>query len=740
MDNLRSIGSTGFSNNNIQGKFKSATSGATINTTDAFKSSGNNSPGLIQGIMPVGTLKNLQKKEPPKIDKAQFIQQSPDGGYKNTVKIPCDNPDKIRNYQSSDGKDHCVFTSRDGRTVNTISLDGQLEAQVELPGKESAGQVEFSPKTDTMYVRTGQGVHTIDPESGQLKDTHVFSRFGYDRRLAIDKDGDLIMAEDGKLKNLDSQFNVKNSEEIGFRPDEIKYLPGNNLMLLDDSSPAHLMLKDASGNTILNEENLGLHSTIVTGEGTVFAVDEFGIGSGKRDVIKFDPKTGNVSRFHVTKGTDTVIPLKDGSFIAYDNEKTARPRLIGYNKEGEAEWNITFPKEGFLRQTYITGDEKQMYMVVANYKDDDRNPTSTLYRVNVEKGASFFSKALGSFTSVGGSLEAKPLYTGKGDNNSVLPMILDDKRIVIFEEDKIQVLSPTGNKEKTFNNIDELKKELPDSTKSIAQRVFTSYTAEKPLAADKITIMRHARQIYGNKNPKLYSTATHEANPNEMGYSDFDSTLNFQKDIDEQKAMDIMGVKNQDELAKLKEESTILNFALVENIDVPFPKKSNVEQAVVTKNRITIKYDPSTSQSDRSFGVREPVIFSTVLPVTTGNKNYLFAGTSDGTLHWYDLDAGEEKQKFDMGAYVKSIRVSDNNKVIAVTNKGGVFSLEPKMDKNEKLEGDIKMGKMNTQVSNKETATEDDKVVIDRKKRVVTIGGVNLPITGGKYFHFPSAH
>lgn len=718
--------------------FRSASSGASVNTADSFQASQNVSPGIITGTVPVGSKKVSLKTDTAKADKAQVIQLSDDGNNTRTIKIPCDRPDSIKSIRDKNGENHCIFTSKDGRTINLIKPNGTAVSQLELPGKEKAGQLEFSEKDGTLYVRTGEGVHTVDPFSGQLKDTLLFGDFGYDKRIAVDKNGDLLLTVKGELKVLDSNLNEKSKEVIDFRPDDLKFLPNGTFMLAEDGNPSHLLIKDPSGKTIVNETDLELHSTTVSDNGNVFTVKDNKnkkYESTGHEVIRYDSGTGELSRFRVAGKVDSVIPLKDGGFITYDDSETTKPKLVGYDKSGDARWHISMKRPGFLRQTFITKDEKQMYLVLCGYSNDDKKECfSHLYRVNLEDGGTFMGKALGSISPDGTALKTVEIFKSKGDNNAMLPMVMDDGRIAVFEKDGIHLLSPTGKEEKTFNNIDELKRAIPDKAEVVSRRVYTDYTAEKPLEADKNVVMKHARNVYTNKNSRLYTTSMPETGINDYGYSSSDSTINFNDKIDDQAIFDTLGVKDKAELDKLLEGSTLLNFALAESIDVPFPKSSSVDSTVMEKNKITVKYNQSTGEKDYSFYLSEPIIYSSVLPVTSGGQNYLFAGSTDGKFHWYDLDSKQEKQVFDVGAPVKEIKVVDGSKIIATTNNKGIFCLEPMLKEGEKLEGEIRMGDMNTSVITGDVDPETGKVIIDKDSRTVNIGGVQLPIKGNKYF------
>lgn len=753
MDNPGKISGSLFPLMNITGSSKSfkSVSSVSINTTDSFQPSKSSSPGLIKGIAPVGNQPAIQGKERLLTDKATLLQPVEGGKFAETTKFPCDGPDMMMVVNDKKGESHYIFTSGDGRTISLMSKDGVPEIQVDLPGIEKAGQMEFSHKDGILFVKTDKGVHTFDPFTLSIKD----SLPEYHRRMTLDKNGDVVLAKGKTLKVLDSSLNEKSSGDMNFTPDEIKFLPDGTFMATDYNTMSSLLLKDKEGNRVFEKNNLKPNSTIVADDGNIFTVEAGIKGPGKESnsqIVRYEPETGKISTFIVPEDTDSVIPLKDKSFIAHD-DLMSHPGLIKFDKDGKMEWNITFGEPGtirknfplmgkaqpgkkpgtprsynFLRQTYISKDEKLMFLVLAG--SDDR---SYLYKVDMEAGGTSRDNAPGKLSSRAASQEMKELYHIEGDNNAFIPMILDNGNIVIFEEQGIHLLSSDGKELKNYQSIDELKQDI-SGAESIAHRVNAGATGKSPLSADKETVLKEIVNIYGEANPALYTSKIPGKKVDELGFSSKDSTLNFSGETDEKSALEILGM-NGKELEDFQKESALLNFAFAETIDVPLTENPGLEKAVVSRKSISIRHDASSGNRDGLFNTDGPGIYSTILPVTMGSGNILFAGTGDGILHQYDMNSGEQIQSYDLGASVNNLRVVDGNKILASTAGGGVFCLEPRLNEGEKIEGEIHFSDLNTRVSTGGDAMKGEKVVINEDTRVVTIGGVQLPIKGHKHFY-----
>lgn len=755
MDNLGRITGASPQQMNIAGSsksFNSSSSLTSINTADSFQPSQNASPGIIKGVAAVGNRQAAQKKQPVMFERASLLQPMEGGGFAKTTKFPCDGPDMIKLINDEKGESHYLFTSGDGRTISLMSKDGSPEIQVDLPGGEKAGQMEFSDKDGILYVKTDKGVHTFDPFTLSLKD----SLPEYHRRMTLDKNGNVILAKGKKLRVLDSSLKEKSSGDINFTPDEIKFLPDGTFMATDYNTMSSLLLKDKQGNRVFEKNNLKPHSTVVADDGNIFTVEAGIKGTGKEmnsQIVRYEPETGKISTFIVPEDTDSVIPLKDKSFIAHD-DLMSHPRLMKLDKDGKMEWNITFEEPGtirknfplmgkaqpgkkpgnaryyhFLRQTYVSKDEKQMFLVLAGSNDK-----SYLYKVDMEAGGSSPDKTPGKLSSRAAFQEIKELYHTEGDDNAFIPMILDDGKIVIFEEQSIHLLSPDGKELENYRNIDELKQDISGAG-SIARRVNAGATGKSPLSADKETLLKEVENIYGEANPSLYTSNIPDKKVDDLGYSPIDSTLNFSGEANEKTALEIMGMKDGKELEDLKKESALLNFAFAETIEVPLTRNPGLDKALIHRKSISVCYDPTSGKGDNIFNAEESGIYSTVLPVTMGNRNVLFAGTSDGILHQYDMNAGEQTQSYDLGASVNNIRVADGNKILASTAGGGVFCLEPRLNEGERIEGEIHFSDLNTSISTGGDEKKSDKVIIDKDTRVVTIGGVQLPIKGHSHFY-----
>ncbi len=625
-----------------------------------------------------------------------------------------------------------------------------------MPGKETVAEMDYAQKEGVIFVRTGREICSVDAFTGKLKNSRTLGMSGYGKKMAISGDGELFIADGNRLRIFDGALNEKSAEDIGFTPDTVRFLPDGTLMAEEENLKYSLMLKDARGKRVLDKRNLHIHSTIVADNGNIFTV-EAGIPGAKggkdSQIIRFEPGTGQISTFRVTENTDCVIPLKDGSFIAYD-DLLSNPRLVKFDENGNKKWNITFEDPGtirqhfiqgggvptakkagpakswhFLRQSYVSADDGKMFLVLGS---SDNN--AYLYKIDLEADGSSPDKAPGKLSSKAASLEIRNLFQIKGDDNAFIPMFLDDGKIVIFEEQGIHLLSPDGKELKRYDNIDDLKREISGNETS-ARRVNTGPSSKKELRGGKDAFLKEVESIYGEKNSALYTTKINGPKIDERGFGTSDSTLNFRGEGDNKTALQITDMKDGKELEKFKNDSKLINFAFAEGIDVPLSNNPGLDRAVVKRNSISIKQEPALGKGDRLILIDAPEEFSTILPVTSGEGNILFAGTTGGMLRQYDMNTGEQKQSFDLGASVVNIGVAGGRKIIAATAEGGIFCLEPKLEDGEKLEGEIRFSDLNTRVSTGGEEHKSEKVVVDTDTRVVTIGGVQLPIKGNKHFY-----
>jgi hypothetical protein len=161
----------------------------------------------------------------------------------------------------------------------------------------------------------------------------------------------------------------------------------------------------------------------------------------------------------------------------------------------------------------------------------------------------------------------------------------------------------------------------------------------------------------------------------------------------------------------------VLNFALKNQIELPFPGSQGKAQVSTREIRVELPAQGGKTATEH-FQIREPLFYTTVLPVSTGKNTYVFAATSDGILHWYDAERRTERQSYDLGSGVKKIILKDN-RIFAVNVRNGVFILEPALQEGESLTGKVTL-------SGSHLGVEDPSSTIVDEGEFVVVGGVKL--------------
>lgn len=678
-------------------------------------------------LIPAAAIRKMTAPEKmTHMDSASFFEKDPQGAFRLWTKIPCDDPDKMIPLRGKDGKDHLYFTSGEGSRVSLMGEDGVLQMQSDLPSRDRAGQIAYSAGRDTLYVRGGNGLYALDPGDGKVTAKLDFKRFGYDKCIFLNRDGDLLLATDDELKILDEQLKEKSSKYIGFRPDEIGYLKDGTLMCRDDRCPAHILVTGPDGSKVIEEHNARLNSTVFTDDGRLYFVRETvrNNNNSPREVVSYDPSTGKLAAFATTKNADCAAPLSDGSTIVFD-DRLARPRLILYSPGGEPQWQWSYKKEGFLRQLLITTDEKTAYMVVDRYFDKSGTETEReLYRLSLDRDSGLMGK-IASTVTCGRKNDAELLYVSKGDGKTFIPGVFSDGRIVILQQDGIHLLSKDGREEKTYQSVEDLQKDLTPGAEIVSRGIKLGTSQGSNIKAE--SLFSYARSVYGRNNPSAYPMQ--QAGAEKFGFCETDRTLNIGSSADEALALQQMGLKDRQELQALQEGNSVLNFSLTKNIELPLPDSPG--KARVCRQSIEVEIPGAGTKADRvSFGVRDPLFYSCVLPVSTGKRNFVFAATSDGILHWYDVQSGKERQIYDLGSGIKKIIAKDST-IFAVNVKNGVFALRPELEEGESLKGGPGLDGFNTKAAGDDAEIEDG-------GEFIAIGGVKLSKNPGMYKYLVS--
>ena len=655
----------------------------------------------------------------PTVDSATLYFRDDKGNFQTISKIPCDDPDRMMAITGKDGKSHLYFTSGDGKIVNLMSEDGELEMQKKLPGKDSAGQLAFSPEHNSLYVRGGDALYCLDPDSGNVKATLPFQSFGYNKLIFIDKTGQLLFSTEGEVKTLDENLKEMGSVPVGFTPSRMQYLPDGSLLCCGNSSSPHVLISRPDGKSLFEEHNAKSDSTVVTEDGRVYFVRETSPYTRKNtcEVVSYDSSTGKVSKYTAKTNTRSVVPLKNGATIAFD-DRLLKPRLTLYSPEGNPVWSWNYKKDGFLRQFFITDDEKTAYLALDRHHGQSGTETEReLYRLPLKPERGGMDRLSEAVSSTGSRNNAELVYELKGNSRDFIPGILNDGRIIIFEKDGIHLLSHDGREESTSGSLEDLLKALPRDAEIVARRIKLGSTQESDIPAGADNLLRYAKDVYGGANPSAYSLTPGVSDSGTFPFSEKDCTLNIGKTAGENDALQHMGLKDAQELEGLLAGNTVLNFALKNQIELPFPGSQGKAQVSTREIRVELPAQGGKTATEH-FQIREPLFYTTVLPVSTGKNTYVFAATSDGILHWYDAERRTERQSYDLGSGVKKIILKDN-RIFAVNVRNGVFILEPALQEGESLTGKVTL-------SGSHLGVEDPSSTIVDEGEFVVVGGVKL--------------
>jgi len=431
---------------------------------DAFVASapGNAAPPqLLKALTAAGPAQaHLQKP-----DTAVIYEPGANGTFMSTRKFPCDSVANVVEVKDEKGISHHFYISRDGHVINCMGPGGDLEMEIPLPGRERVGQMLYSEKEKALFIRTGNGLHRVDPEKGAITAGKPFGSFGFDRSIGFNHEGDLVLGAEEKLATLDGQFREKSAVNLGFKPDTIEELPGGWLFCLDDAYPSKIAVFSKDGKKVLEENDGRLHSTILGEDSKVYFIGTCGIGREKpRELVRFDPATGEVLRIKGTKDADVIIPLKNGSMLVFD-DRLADPRFITYDHEGRVQSNFSIGQKGYARQFYLNDDESKAYLVF----DCDSAQERHLYEVNLKEEPGLGRKLTGSLLSTGVKMKPRLLYAETADQREMVPAILKDGRIVVFGNDTIHLLDNTGKEIRQYATSAELLKDLGPGAGTVNQ-------------------------------------------------------------------------------------------------------------------------------------------------------------------------------------------------------------------------------------------------------------------------------
>jgi len=680
---------------------------------------------LVQKSAPV---RQAPAPMPPVGDGAVIYEPGSGGTFTATMKYPCDSIASALEFTGGDGLPRQAYTSRQGAVVNCMGPGGNLEMEALMPGDEKVLQMLYSEKEKALFVRTGRGgrgIYRVEPSTGGITAHRSLASFNAqsNRGMGFNLEGDLMAGSAGKLLILDGSLNEAGSIELdsSFRADRIEALPGGLLFCLDDGIPAQVAIISREGEKVL-EEQLGCQgSTLVGDDGKVYLINSSpggGVawthpGSGAalkkviyyespvaREIVRFDPATRAILRFEAPSEADLVIPLHNGSMLVRDNRLGGAGYYI-YDREGRMQSHFTLG-QGYLRQLHLDDGGMTAYLVV----DSPGLMERSLHRVDLEE-----EKGLaGMLARLPGSkgAEKKPvrLFTENADRSrdshylAMVPAVLGDGRTVVFCKESIHLIDSAGREIRQYATSTELLKDLGPGVITVnhpyALGNESSFEYRNALGScvtgDRMTsgkipgchdMLATAINAKAGRNPASYAWLPVEAGPGGCTYSESDRTLTRESPVSAGNAYAAMEMKGEDDYENLmlgvRQDRTLYDLALQQRIDIP------VAGGRVTMERQALVFEMLNGKAEpvkKTFEVREPSHFTSVLPVVTGTCRYLFAGTDDGLVLWYDLDRGEVRQRYDAGAGVVKL-LGSGDSVMAVTSEGGILVLRPRLGEGE---------------------------------------------------------
>lgn len=695
---------------------------------------GGQSPPIADTFHPAGIASRPQIRaaslglitQTPPVTKPAFpfervtqLEKAGEGQFMMTTKVPCDSPREIIAIPGD--RERVFFISEGRKKVYGFTNDGEIFMEFTPPKGDKVARIIHSPASKALFARNWEGIYKIDDETGVLQATMSKSQVGFG--FHVTKKNEIVFNNEKEVTLLDENMKEKTSLPTKEATEAITDLPDGSIVCLHDGCPGYVKVINPEGKTILEEDQLKLYSPLVDDSGRLFVIrdDQPYTLDNPRELIRYDPSDGSTLRIKTANEAESIFPLKDGSFIVFDGV-TADSRLIGYSRDGKALWNCRTGKDHHVRHFYLSDDEKRAYFIVDRYYDSPRESERKLYRVDLD------SRGHGSFglgRSFGKKLKPELLHTQTGEPESFVIGEMDDGGIALFESKGISVLARNGAVENNFNSIDDFRKSLKDTARITTQKIpfecgFAEREMNQSIAPNLDALLDFASGCYRKGNASCYGLPREIRHSSPHSYSAFDNSLNFHTTVDITRAMEKAGMKTEKEYEDLLKGHTVLNFAIQDRFQFPFNDGSGITMKV-ERDRITVEGAPPTAgrkDTERVFGYLNSTFYTCVLPVSAGKRHFIFAATSDGVLHWYDVENGLTRGSYDAGAGIKKIAAGEDNRIYAVNVNNAVLVIEPTLEPGEKLSAKLELSSNHTGLPGDDSIVEEDDFIV--------VGGVRL--------------
>jgi hypothetical protein len=666
---------------------------------------------------------------PLKYDRATLYESRGDDTFSAIRKQRADDRMPVVTITGPDGLAHTLFMASYSQQLRCADSRGDIEMEVTLPRNEYISQTLYDEKEQALYVQTfgtidapksSGGVYRVNLQNGAVEASKTtFGNRGMSAKFLKDDEGGFVLCVDDRITFLDGNLKEKSSFPASFTPSSLEFIPGGLLYGVSpgnyQGSPSHFMVISRKGEVIMEEEKAHNFSPILGDDHRLYYILPDPVDYKKpSSVARFDPDSGETFTFRTTRNADSLLPLKDGSMLVFDNRlkgfPSANSRLLLYDADGAINWHVPLGKNETLMRFSLSRDERSAWMVVENGGSGEQS----LYHVDLAEENGLVGRIAGSLLSAGAAREPRLITTVKKGSCDLEPAVLDDGRIVIFRGNEISLLSPGGMELKRYGTAQELSADLAG-----ARSVNCPYRMGEGSrwVAPGTDMLSHGIDGWNKDNPSRAIPALVEREG--CPYTKEDWSLNWRFDCNGQEAMAGMGLKDTEDYRKMLDGAlqdvmrarTMKDLILQGKSDMPCGEGT----LTVTDRALEVK---APGRRTLTFETRDKARYTSVLPVTTDRQTMIIAGTDNGLVYWYDGEQGSTRHVYSTGEPVKDILVA-GEKILATTAGGRVLALEPVLAEGEKLAAPRDLSKPPADAGAESPALVDD-------ERFIEIDGVKL--------------
>ena len=540
------------------------------------------------------------------------------------------------------GRQELAFVSPDGKKFTVMKKDGSVQFEHRVP-EERLSEFWHVPEQNVYYLRSHETIEALDATTGEVKGSHAFDgKDLYYERTVVAENGNLLVSRHEGVVELTPEMKVRKIHKVPFDS-------GISAAKLEKMDQGHVLVRGDfdyelgilwRDQVVLLSKDDGRDSVTVDDHGRLWTAEgRIREERGGAKAVCFDPATGNINSFRTTKEMGAIIPLHDGRLLVHEDE-LADPRIRVYGPDGELLKKIHLGKgERYLRDFHLRHDQSAAYAITDHYPDD--GPTRReLHRIDLEpeSGVGGFLGRLS--TSVGLGETAEVVYETRDE--SFIPLILDDGRMVMFKEESIDLLSPEGKIQNTVSNLRQLEPEIAGAQSAIRGLEFdldgATSTVDETLGGGLRDYLEGANRRFG------YETAAEPAK--EVGLegwtlSEADSSLQLSTRVKADEALAAMGLDDNQDYQELIKSGTLFQTEFYERMTT-FPGLPGSKVAIGT-DKATVYIANFEEVDERTAHAERGDYFTNAMPLNVGGKPHLVTGSKKGKLTWHDF-SGERTQ------------------------------------------------------------------------------------------------